>query len=85
MILQKAAIQNFSHVFMYCSPELKDNDEIVMTAITQNGLLLQYASDRLKHNRTFVQKAVFNNHHVLPYLPREFQTDLLILNENYSL
>jgi hypothetical protein len=52
-----------------------------MSAITQNGLLLQYASERLKHNRKFVQKAVFNNHHVLPYLPKEFQTDLLILNE----
>jgi hypothetical protein len=38
--------------------EFKDNDEVVLAAVTSDMLAMKYASDRLKDDEKFVEKAI---------------------------
>ena len=43
---------------MYASEELKNNEAIVLTAVTQNGYTLKLASEELKNNEAIVLRAL---------------------------
>ncbi|MBF8263256.1 MAG: hypothetical protein HW387_921 [Parachlamydiales bacterium] len=53
--------------FQYASEALKNNREIVLVAVQQNGMALQYASEALKNNREIVLVAVQQNGRALQY------------------
>lgn len=44
----------------YVSDELKDNYDIVYTAVCNKGKSLKYASDKLKQNKQIILKAIDN-------------------------
>ena len=59
----------------YVSKELKNDHEIVMTAVKYKGFSLRYASDKLKHNRDIVLVAVRNCRYALEYASEELKND----------
>lgn len=52
---------------------LKDDFDVVMTAIKQDGKALQYASERLKQNKEIVEESVKNLVSPLSVMPVEFK------------
>lgn len=51
----------------YIGDGLKDDEEVVLVAVRQEGRLLQYVFDRLKDNDSVVNAAVSQNPHVIKY------------------
>ena len=57
------------------SPEDKNNREIVMVAVKQNGFALQWASEELKGDRDIVMEAVKQNGDALQHASAELHND----------
>eukprot|EP01080_Neovahlkampfia_damariscottae_P007557 gene7557-11880_t len=62
-----------------CSLELRDDDDVVETAITQNGTSLLFASERLKQNLNFVKKMLKTNPELLGSCPKNIQENIEII------
>lgn len=52
----------------YASEKLRDDDDVVMAAVTNKGLILKYASKRLRANKDIVKVAVLNDKRALEYI-----------------
>ena len=57
------------------SDALKNDREVVIAAVTRNGLALEYASNHLKNNKEVVMAAVKQYGYVLRYASKELQKD----------
>jgi hypothetical protein len=54
----------------------KNNKDVVLEAVKQDGMALQFASDELKNNKDVVLKAVRQNVWVLRFASEELQKEL---------
>jgi len=61
------------------SNRLKDNYEIVLNAVRQEGVSLEYASDRLKDNREIVVEAIKNSEYAFRYASERLKNDISII------
>lgn len=52
------ALRKRGHELKFCSPELKNDEKVVMVAIKENPWAFEYASEKLKDNKTFIMKAL---------------------------
>jgi len=61
------------------SPELRDDKEVVRTAIMQDGFAFYVASDRLRNDNELAVPAVKRTPNAYQYLPEELEADLEIM------
>lgn len=54
-------------ILTFADPKIKDDKDVLLSAVARQGLLLQSASDRLKQDPEIVLKAVENNGQALGY------------------
>ena len=59
----------------YASHQLKNNREVVMAAVGNDGLALEYASEELKNNIEVVMAAIGNNGRALTYASNQLKED----------
>ena len=59
----------------FCSPELRDDEEVVKCAVEKNGYSLEFASDRLKADYDVVSIAVYDSGDALSFASEELQAD----------
>lgn len=62
----------------HASPELQDDEEVVLTAVQDTGEALQFASERLRGNKEIVLAAVkgeYGSAHVLQYATEDLKDD----------
>ena len=71
-------ISNYASVFCYASPELKSNREVVLQAVSHNGLELRTAAPELQADREVVIQAVRSCGGAIKYASTELQRDLEI-------
>lgn len=57
------------------SARLRDNDDFVVVAVSQNGEALQFASDRLRGNKGIVMAAVKKHWRALQFASKELRDD----------
>ncbi len=68
------------------SNDFKDDEEIMLIALSQFGHVLEYADTKLQSDRNFILKAVkqgskVNNHSLLRYCDEKFLSDKEIMVE----
>lgn len=63
------------HSLHYASKELKDNKEIVMAAVSQDGSALQYASKELQDDKDIVKAAAAKDRNALKYASERVRND----------
>ena len=56
--------------FEYASDELKNNYEIVLRAVQQNGFAYQWISNKLKYNLKIILASITQNIKVVDILPQ---------------
>lgn len=84
-IMTKAILFN-PQTFMCARKFLRNNKQIAMLAIEQDGNMIEYASPRLKRDRDIIKAAVKNNPRVLTKLSKEYCDDEEIVSlglDNY--
>jgi hypothetical protein len=76
-LTRKFILENVSlyPILQYVSVELKDDDAVVLAAVTTDGLMLEHASTRLKDDRKVVLAAVSNNGLTLEHASTKFKSD----------
>ena len=57
----------------YASDRLKDDKDVVMTAVKNNGFAIQYASDRLKNDIEVVREASNTYLYTFDYVGNKFK------------
>ena len=65
------SLENIGNLLKFASEEFREDREIVMAAVMQNGLSLEYASEELREDREIVMAAVTQNGLALNYVPRD--------------
>ena len=65
--------QQFGTAFTFVSVALKNDREMVLQAVAQNGLLLWYASDALKNDEEVVLAAMAQNGKALNFASPELK------------
>ena len=55
----------------YASKELRDDEEVVLEAVKQKGLILKYASKRLRANKQIVMAAIIQDKRAKEYISSE--------------
>lgn len=68
-------VKNINNTLQYASLRLRDNNEIVSTAVNKTGLSLEHASLRLQNNRGIVLSAVKQTGSALMYASTRLQND----------
>lgn len=68
-------------VLSYASPRLRDNEEVVRTAVTEAGLSLEYASPRLKCDKEIVKLAVAEEPYSFKYAASTLRDDIEFVAE----
>jgi hypothetical protein len=63
----------------FVSPELCENDIVVMAAVRRDGLSLRFASNKLKDNEYIVIAAVKNNRDALKYASLRLRNDINVV------
>ena len=71
----KQAITQHPKLIAYLEPTHNDYKELVLTAVTQDGWVLQYASEELRADREVVMAAVQQNGWALEFASAELQAD----------
>lgn len=85
-VVLAAVRQDARHLADALDARMRDDEEIVLAAVSQNGGVLQYASERLKSEKDFVMKAVCHSTKgtsdsedptrlVFAYISEDFKTD----------
>ncbi|MFZ2719188.1 MAG: DUF4116 domain-containing protein [Candidatus Absconditicoccaceae bacterium] len=59
----------------YASDKLKDDENIVLSAVKKNGYNIKYASEKLKDNKEMVLAAINENPHALEYVSDRLKDD----------
>ena len=67
----------------YASDRLKNNKEIVLEAVKQNGLALEYASDRLKNNEEIVVTAIKQYESALQFASYRLRQKFCMLTQEF--
>jgi hypothetical protein len=67
--------QNGWWTLRYASDDLKNNREIVLEAIKQNGLALEYASESFRNDKDVVLEAIKKCYHALCYASDDLKDD----------
>ena len=70
-----------SYILKYASDRLKDDKDIVIEAVKNNGFALEFASDRLKNDKEIVLEAVKQNRYSLRYAGKKFWFNPSIIKE----
>lgn len=65
-MIEKSA-KCLTKALQYASSRLKDDRDIVLSAVSNNGLALQYASLALQRDKEIVLSAIFNNYEAWEY------------------
>ena len=60
-----SACTQYGFALSAAPPELKDDDEVVLIAVAQNGRALGYASEALRKRRDIVHVATSNSRYAL--------------------
>ena len=55
----------------YASSQLRDDEEVVLEAVKNKGLILKYASNRLRKNKEIVLTAITNDKRAKEYISSE--------------
>ena len=63
----------------YASSDVRDDREVVMSAVSQDGWALEFASDELRADRDIVLAAVKHEGYPLKYASKELQGDREVL------
>lgn len=80
LAISKDSTHAFS-VFSLASDRLKDLDEFVMMAVSQNGMCLKNASERLRDNEKIVLKAIDGHASALKYASERLRNDKEIVTK----
>ena len=75
VILKIMEIDKDSDISSYFTDELKDDKEVMLIAVENNGFMLKYASDKLKDDKDIVLKAVNQNGLALIYASDRLKND----------
>ena len=71
-----AASQNDGQVLYYASEALRDDKDVVISAVTNKPIILKYASYRLRHDKDVAIAAVSKGKaKVLEYISPELRED----------
>ncbi|KAG2375066.1 hypothetical protein C9374_010070 [Naegleria lovaniensis] len=65
--IMKQVVSEWGYALKHASNELKNNYDLVLTAINCSACSLKYASDHLKNDKTLVLQAVKNNHNAMQF------------------
>lgn len=68
----------------YASDILKDDIDVVLVAIEQNGYLIKNASERLRNNQDIALKAITNNVHGFNFLGKKLMFDLDFISKTFK-
>lgn len=68
----------------YASDILKDDIDVVLVAIEQNGYLIKNASERLRNNQDIALKAITNNVHGFNFLGKKLMLDLDFISKSFK-
>lgn len=81
-ILQLLSIENCPPLLMKASESLQADKEVVLAAVTQNGLELEFASKELQNDREVVLAAIDNDKAAIEFASENFRNDkdFLMLN-----
>lgn len=81
-ILQLLSIENCPPLLMKASESLQADKEVVLAAVTQNGLELEFASKELQNDREVVLAAINNDKLAIEFASENFRNDkdFLMLN-----
>lgn len=71
-------------LLQYGSPELKQNYEVVLMAVTQNGWALEYADATLQNNYDIVLTAVQHNSEILQHVSDDLRNNRNIIDAALS-
>jgi hypothetical protein len=70
----------------YGSDNIKNNKNIVLSAVKQDSFALKYASDNLKKNEEIISNAIKNNGMILEYiLEEDLQNEKKVINDPNSI
>ena len=78
-VVAKAVVTTTSAALQYASPTLQDNHDIVLTAVSHNGMNLQHASARLQATRLIANTAVHSTEAALPFASQTLREDVAFL------
>lgn len=67
-------------VLLVSSASVRDDEEIMLNAVEENGVSLKFASDRIKDDKGIVLVAVENAPHSVRYASERLQDDKCILS-----
>ena len=70
-----------AQALLYASPRLKDDEEVVLQAISKVGYVIRYASLRLQKDKSFLLRAAKNNGNILEDVAVKFRNDKEIVSE----
>ena len=62
----------------YASPDLKNDRDVVLSAVNQNGIAIEFASPDLRNDKKIIETAISNNKAVftLPEIRKNIIKDL---------
>jgi hypothetical protein len=82
IILQLLSLENCPPLLMKASESLQADKEVVLAAVTQNGLELEFASKELQNDREVVLAAIDNDKSAIEFASDNFRNDkdFLMLN-----
>eukprot|EP00405_Crypthecodinium_cohnii_P009380 CAMPEP_0206433606 /NCGR_PEP_ID=MMETSP0324_2-20121206/8630_1 /ASSEMBLY_ACC=CAM_ASM_000836 /TAXON_ID=2866 /ORGANISM="Crypthecodinium cohnii, Strain Seligo" /LENGTH=676 /DNA_ID=CAMNT_0053899897 /DNA_START=118 /DNA_END=2148 /DNA_ORIENTATION=+ len=70
-----ALLPHFPHFLQYCSPGLRDDREVALTAVEKDGQALQHASEALRGDKDVVLLAVGKNGQALEHASEALRGD----------
>ena len=82
--LAVAATAQNGHVLKCLAPELKEDFEVVLAAVSHNGLMLEHASDTLRAHKDIALAAMAQNQAARAFVAPELQVDPAFKKETSS-
>mmetsp|Transcript_65350 Transcript_65350/g.136897 ORF Transcript_65350/g.136897 Transcript_65350/m.136897 type:complete len:627 (-) Transcript_65350:222-2102(-) len=77
-----ALLPHFPHFLQYCSPGLRDDREVALTAVEKDGQALQHASEALRGDKEVVIVAVRMDVRALLHASKQYQKDVIKTSPN---